>query len=112
MSMPSDSIEESSHWGFTFANDAENPVLLQFNTFSGKRMAASPAFLLAMLLDQQFKAIKKETGEKPTKIAFWIFKEYDDEGMERIKAGIEEACELKKVECIFIDAPEYNKMVY
>uniref|UniRef100_A0AC35FBL8 Uncharacterized protein n=2 Tax=Panagrolaimus sp. PS1159 TaxID=55785 RepID=A0AC35FBL8_9BILA len=110
MSMPSDSIEESSHWGFTFTKDAENPVLLQFNTFSGKRMAASPAFLLAMLLDQQMKAIKKETRERPTKIAFWIFKEYDDEGMKRIKAGIEEACQLKKVECIFIDAPEYNNL--
>uniref|UniRef100_A0A914PYR4 Uncharacterized protein n=1 Tax=Panagrolaimus davidi TaxID=227884 RepID=A0A914PYR4_9BILA len=112
MSMPSDSIEESSHWGFTFTKDAENPVLLQFNTFSGKRMAASPAFLLAMILDQQFKAIKKEIGEKPTKIAIWIFKEYDDEGMKRIKAGIQEACELKKVECMFINAPEYNKMIY
>uniref|UniRef100_A0A914QJP5 Uncharacterized protein n=1 Tax=Panagrolaimus davidi TaxID=227884 RepID=A0A914QJP5_9BILA len=112
LSMPSDSIEKSSHWGFTFTKNAENPVLLQFNTFSGKRMAASPAFLLAMLLDQQLKTIKKEIGEKPTKIATWILKEYDDEGMKRIKAGIQEACGLKKVECIFIDAPEFHNIKF
>uniref|UniRef100_A0A914R1H0 Uncharacterized protein n=1 Tax=Panagrolaimus davidi TaxID=227884 RepID=A0A914R1H0_9BILA len=107
MSMPSNNIQVCKHWSFTITKDAENPVLLKFDHFGGIKKSASPAFLMAMFLRQHLKMIEKEIGKKPTKIALWIFPdEFDEQKMVRIKEGLKEACEMLKIECVFVDRKE------
>ena len=102
--MPPENIVEEKHWGFKITKDDQNPVLIDFNHSGGARKAATPAFLVAMHLRQHLKAIENEIGEKPKKLAFWIFKVYDEDGMERIHKGIGEACDLLKIEYIFVES--------
>uniref|UniRef100_A0AC34FNU5 Uncharacterized protein n=1 Tax=Panagrolaimus sp. ES5 TaxID=591445 RepID=A0AC34FNU5_9BILA len=63
--MSPNNIDTNSDWKFTFTKDSENPVLLEFDTFDGTKKAASPQFLLAMLIKQHVKAITAKTAEKP-----------------------------------------------
>uniref|UniRef100_A0A914ZC86 Uncharacterized protein n=1 Tax=Panagrolaimus superbus TaxID=310955 RepID=A0A914ZC86_9BILA len=104
LSMPPEEIKIETSWGFTFTNNDENPILLEFDTFKGTQMASSPTFLMAMFLRQHLKAIEAKIGEKTKKIGLWIFEDlFDETQMARIKNGLEEACKLIKIDCIFID---------
>uniref|UniRef100_A0A914XUA1 Uncharacterized protein n=1 Tax=Panagrolaimus superbus TaxID=310955 RepID=A0A914XUA1_9BILA len=103
MAMPKDEIEESVLWKFSIVKDSGNPVLIEFDNFDGTRKAASPAFLMALLLKEHLKAIKNEIGEKPKKLGFWFLNRHSDAENERIKAGVDEACKLLKIESMFID---------
>uniref|UniRef100_A0AC35GSD0 Uncharacterized protein n=1 Tax=Panagrolaimus sp. PS1159 TaxID=55785 RepID=A0AC35GSD0_9BILA len=90
-------LEEYDHQSFTITKNAENPVLLEFDTFDGTKKAASPAFLMALLLKQHLKAIKKETGEKPNGLGFCILADFHWEDIERVNNCLEDACNLLKL---------------
>uniref|UniRef100_A0AC34GSL7 Uncharacterized protein n=1 Tax=Panagrolaimus sp. ES5 TaxID=591445 RepID=A0AC34GSL7_9BILA len=109
MSMPSDDIKIDKTWGFTITKDENNPVLLQFDNYDGAKSVASPAFLMALILRQQMKAIKAETNEKAKELAFWIAKQsFDDEEYKRIQEGIAKSCELLKLEFTFLDPESFT----
>uniref|UniRef100_A0AC34FPK0 Peptidase C1A papain C-terminal domain-containing protein n=1 Tax=Panagrolaimus sp. ES5 TaxID=591445 RepID=A0AC34FPK0_9BILA len=57
--------------GYTFTKNDTHPVLIEFDTFDGKKSAAAPEFLVAMLLKEHLIAIKNETSEKPTSLGFF-----------------------------------------
>uniref|UniRef100_A0AC35EY27 Uncharacterized protein n=1 Tax=Panagrolaimus sp. PS1159 TaxID=55785 RepID=A0AC35EY27_9BILA len=103
MSQKPENIKICEFWGFTITKDDENPVLIEFDNFDGTKKVASPAFLVAFLLKEHIKAIKKETGKKPEKLGFWSFDEYNKEEKMRIQKGLEEACKLLKIQCIFVE---------
>uniref|UniRef100_A0A914PB00 Uncharacterized protein n=1 Tax=Panagrolaimus davidi TaxID=227884 RepID=A0A914PB00_9BILA len=83
--------------GYTFTKDDENPVLLEFETFDGTKKAATPEFLMAMLIRQQSKAIEAEIGKKPTKLGFCIFNVLTEKENENFRNGIGKACEFMKI---------------
>uniref|UniRef100_A0AC34GYN2 Uncharacterized protein n=1 Tax=Panagrolaimus sp. ES5 TaxID=591445 RepID=A0AC34GYN2_9BILA len=103
MSMPADDIKVDSNWKFTITKDEDNPVLLEFDTFEEKRMPASPTFLMARILKEHIRAIKKETGNKPTKLGFRLLDEFESaEARKRVESGLKEACGLIKTECLIV----------
>uniref|UniRef100_A0AC34F4U3 Uncharacterized protein n=1 Tax=Panagrolaimus sp. ES5 TaxID=591445 RepID=A0AC34F4U3_9BILA len=104
MSMPSDEIKVDKKWKFTFSEDSENPLLLEFDTFSGMRRAATPVFLIKLLLKKHLKAIKKETGEMPKELAFCFFDKFgDSEAKNRVEKGFKEVCKQLKIDFSFVD---------
>uniref|UniRef100_A0A914NYU1 Uncharacterized protein n=1 Tax=Panagrolaimus davidi TaxID=227884 RepID=A0A914NYU1_9BILA len=90
-------LQEYKHRSFTITKDDENPVLIEFDTFDGTKKAASPEFLMALLLKQHLKAIKKETGKKPNGLGFCILTDFDWEDIECINNCLEDACNLVKL---------------
>uniref|UniRef100_A0A914QT19 Uncharacterized protein n=1 Tax=Panagrolaimus davidi TaxID=227884 RepID=A0A914QT19_9BILA len=101
--LPNNKIEVDPSWGFTFTENAENPLLIQFDNFDGNKKAASPAFLMAMLLKHHLKIIKSEIGEKPKELGFWFLDKFKAEEKERIKNGIKDACGLLKVSFVEVN---------
>uniref|UniRef100_A0AC35G7Z1 Uncharacterized protein n=1 Tax=Panagrolaimus sp. PS1159 TaxID=55785 RepID=A0AC35G7Z1_9BILA len=99
--------EQSATWKFKITQDSENPILLEFDNFDGTKKAATPQFLLAMLLKEHCKEIKKEMGwEKPKALRFCLFpphSEVEEERKKKIEKGIEESCKLIKIECSFFE---------
>uniref|UniRef100_A0AC34F464 Uncharacterized protein n=1 Tax=Panagrolaimus sp. ES5 TaxID=591445 RepID=A0AC34F464_9BILA len=73
MSQTPAELQQPKDWKFKITKDSEHPILLEFDNFDGTKMAASPAFLMAMLLKEHVKEIKKEIGQKPTKLCFCFF---------------------------------------
>uniref|UniRef100_A0AC34FTM0 Uncharacterized protein n=1 Tax=Panagrolaimus sp. ES5 TaxID=591445 RepID=A0AC34FTM0_9BILA len=73
MSMPSEDIQMDDEWGFKITADDEHPILLEFDKFDeSEKIAASPSFLMAMLLKKQLKVIAKEMEDKkPENIGFF-----------------------------------------
>uniref|UniRef100_A0A914R5E9 Uncharacterized protein n=1 Tax=Panagrolaimus davidi TaxID=227884 RepID=A0A914R5E9_9BILA len=97
-------LVEYEHQSFTITKDDENPVLIEFDTFDGTKKAASPAFLMALLLKQHLKAIKKETGKKPNGLVFCILKDFHWEDIECVNNCLVDACNLLKLgSYIFFD---------
>uniref|UniRef100_A0AC35F947 Uncharacterized protein n=1 Tax=Panagrolaimus sp. PS1159 TaxID=55785 RepID=A0AC35F947_9BILA len=94
--MPVNEMKNDGPWNFKFTKDAENPVLIDFEKWDGSRGAASPAFLLAMLLKEHLKAIKDETGEKPNDLFIFLLN-FTNANQERIKENLEEAGKLLKI---------------
>uniref|UniRef100_A0AC34FWM0 Uncharacterized protein n=1 Tax=Panagrolaimus sp. ES5 TaxID=591445 RepID=A0AC34FWM0_9BILA len=90
-------ITEITPHGYKFVKDEENPVLLEFETFDGTKKAASPEFLIAMLIRQQLKAIEKEMGKKPASIGFCIFNVFTEKENKNIKIAFGKACALMKI---------------
>uniref|UniRef100_A0AC34GZQ1 Uncharacterized protein n=1 Tax=Panagrolaimus sp. ES5 TaxID=591445 RepID=A0AC34GZQ1_9BILA len=100
MSMPPDDIKVDPKWKFNFTKDEDHPVLLEFDTYENDRKHATPAFLMALFLNEHIRAIKKETGIKPTKLGFRLLDEFENaEARKRVEAGLKEACGLIKIEC-------------
>uniref|UniRef100_A0AC34GWU1 Uncharacterized protein n=1 Tax=Panagrolaimus sp. ES5 TaxID=591445 RepID=A0AC34GWU1_9BILA len=103
MSMPADDIKVDPKWKFTITKDEDNPVLLEFDTFEEKRMPASPTYLMARIFNEHIRAIKKETGIKPKKLGFRLLDEFESaDARKRVEAGLKEACEYIKVECLIV----------
>lgn len=102
MSLPPNlnDIKVDPSWGFTFTENTENPLLIQFDNFDGNKKAASPQFLMAMLLKKHLKIIKSEIGEKPKELGFWFLDKFKKEEKERIQNGIKDACQLLKVDFV------------
>uniref|UniRef100_A0AC34GTC2 Uncharacterized protein n=1 Tax=Panagrolaimus sp. ES5 TaxID=591445 RepID=A0AC34GTC2_9BILA len=102
ISMPpeADKIQSSVLWNFKIVKDEENPVLLKFRTLheDGQNRAASPAFLLALILKQHVKAIRVETGVKPEALGFCLFlSQCDNVQKTRVQEQLEEVCRLLKI---------------
>uniref|UniRef100_A0A914Q474 Uncharacterized protein n=1 Tax=Panagrolaimus davidi TaxID=227884 RepID=A0A914Q474_9BILA len=93
--------EQINKWQFKVTRDAKNPILIEFDCYGGIKKAATPAFLMGMLLKEHLKAIKYETGENPTEIGFYFINQTETE---RIKKQIKESCRLLKIGCIFVNA--------
>uniref|UniRef100_A0A914PDY5 Uncharacterized protein n=1 Tax=Panagrolaimus davidi TaxID=227884 RepID=A0A914PDY5_9BILA len=106
MSMPADQIKDevdkNDKWKFTITNDSNNPVLIEFDNFNGKKNAQSPQFFMAMLLKEHNRAITNKLGEKPKELGFCLFDEFTDDERKRVEDGLTEACKLLKQECRFI----------
>uniref|UniRef100_A0A914PMX2 Uncharacterized protein n=1 Tax=Panagrolaimus davidi TaxID=227884 RepID=A0A914PMX2_9BILA len=97
--MPINEVKNNGPWNFAFTKDEKNPVLVEFDNYGGVKKAASPAFLMAMLLKEHLKAIKDEIGEKPTEVVFCLLDDfYKPEEQSRITVQFEEACKLLKIE--------------
>uniref|UniRef100_A0A914QWU8 Uncharacterized protein n=1 Tax=Panagrolaimus davidi TaxID=227884 RepID=A0A914QWU8_9BILA len=105
-----ENVPECAFHDFKITKDEENPVLLEFDNFDGTRKHASPEFLMALLLRQHLKAIKKEIGKKSKKIAFATFDELSDEEWNRVNMKLTEACEMVKTECEFFDLRKLRKL--
>uniref|UniRef100_A0AC34F0K0 Uncharacterized protein n=1 Tax=Panagrolaimus sp. ES5 TaxID=591445 RepID=A0AC34F0K0_9BILA len=107
MSMTKEELKITSSlfkWGFEITEDDENPVLLKFETFDKIHNAASPAFLMALILKKHKKIIRKETGEKPTKLGLCVFENYkDSERKKRVETGLQESCELLKIGFMMVE---------
>uniref|UniRef100_A0A914XVL3 Uncharacterized protein n=1 Tax=Panagrolaimus superbus TaxID=310955 RepID=A0A914XVL3_9BILA len=88
---------------FKITKDSKNPILIEFDNYGGIKKAATPAFLMAMLLKEHFKAIKEETTNlKLTEFGFYFIDETEDEKIERIKKQIKESCGMLKIGCNFV----------
>lgn len=58
---------------------------------------------MAMLFKEHLKVIKKETGEKPTKIAFYSVNDFDNVRKIHLKNGLKDACILLNIEFSFVE---------
>uniref|UniRef100_A0A914QUW4 Uncharacterized protein n=1 Tax=Panagrolaimus davidi TaxID=227884 RepID=A0A914QUW4_9BILA len=99
----------SSHhpYGYKISSDSEHPILILIENHLGEKKAASPSFLMAMLLKKHLKELRKKTGKAPNKIGFCLFDDFKNnaEGKKRLENGLKESCQmLKGVECCFIEA--------
>ena len=93
MSKPPSEIVVDPEWKFKVdTSDAEKPVLIQLDYQDRLGERATPAFLMAVILKHHIKAIKTETGTKPTEVAFQYFGDFTKKDRRRIKAFLEEAC--------------------
>uniref|UniRef100_A0A914YP28 Uncharacterized protein n=1 Tax=Panagrolaimus superbus TaxID=310955 RepID=A0A914YP28_9BILA len=106
MTVAPENIEVLKNYQFKIIKNTENPVLLEFDNFDGTQKAASPAFLMALLLKQHLKAIKNETGKKPKEIAFSTFAQLNVDEIKRVKKQLNESCEMLKIACTFLDYAE------
>uniref|UniRef100_A0AC34FCA9 Uncharacterized protein n=1 Tax=Panagrolaimus sp. ES5 TaxID=591445 RepID=A0AC34FCA9_9BILA len=103
MSMPVNNIIEDPKWKFKFTKNDENPCLIEIISYDGSPSAATPAFLMAMLLKEHIRKMKEEVGEKPKEIGFHFFDTFDFAERKRIETKLQEACGLLKTKCIFVD---------
>uniref|UniRef100_A0A914PBW4 Uncharacterized protein n=1 Tax=Panagrolaimus davidi TaxID=227884 RepID=A0A914PBW4_9BILA len=110
MSKSPESVPECAFHDFKIIKDEEYPVLLEFDNFGETRKHATPEFLMALLLRQHLKAIKKEIGMKSKKIAFTTFDEFSDEEWNRVNMKLTEACEMVKIECEVFDLKKVRKL--
>uniref|UniRef100_A0A914QKX9 Uncharacterized protein n=1 Tax=Panagrolaimus davidi TaxID=227884 RepID=A0A914QKX9_9BILA len=98
ISVPLDANVMNDKWKFTFTEDVENSALLEFDVFEKPRKQASPAFLLAIMLKEHLKAIKKETRKRPTKLGFPLLEEIENlEAKNRVENGLKDDCEKIKI---------------
>uniref|UniRef100_A0A914Y3T3 Uncharacterized protein n=1 Tax=Panagrolaimus superbus TaxID=310955 RepID=A0A914Y3T3_9BILA len=97
-----ENIDRKSHWKFSFTKDAKNPVLLEFDSFDGIKKAASPQFLLAMLIKQQVKVITAKIGTKPKQMSYCFF-EREKKVADKIIDAIREAFIMLKIENVLLD---------
>uniref|UniRef100_A0A914Z8W5 Uncharacterized protein n=1 Tax=Panagrolaimus superbus TaxID=310955 RepID=A0A914Z8W5_9BILA len=102
MSTPLNKIEQNHPYGLRFTQNAENPLLIEFNKDDGSIGAASPAFLMAMLIKKHLSAIRDEIGEKPDSIAIYIFNDYEVEERRRVEEQLQEACKMLKIDLLFV----------
>ena len=102
MAMPPDSITVEEKWGFVVTKDECNPILIEVEIFDGHRRVATPAFLMALLIKQHLRVIKKECREKPTEIGFCLLDQFTKDERKRVEEQLKESCKLSKVECVFI----------
>uniref|UniRef100_A0AC34F877 Uncharacterized protein n=1 Tax=Panagrolaimus sp. ES5 TaxID=591445 RepID=A0AC34F877_9BILA len=102
MSLPPKMLKTYKSANFKITKDDENPVLVEFDNSDGEKHAASPVFLLALMLKEHFKAIKEEIGKKPKKVEFILFDDFKDTVENCVEAQIKEACEMLRVSCCFI----------
>uniref|UniRef100_A0AC34F6B2 Uncharacterized protein n=1 Tax=Panagrolaimus sp. ES5 TaxID=591445 RepID=A0AC34F6B2_9BILA len=65
-------------FGYTISSDAQNPVLIAIDNHLGEKKAASPTFLMAMLLKQHLKELKNTIGKTPNKIGFCLFDDFEN----------------------------------
>uniref|UniRef100_A0A914R0P3 NurA domain-containing protein n=1 Tax=Panagrolaimus davidi TaxID=227884 RepID=A0A914R0P3_9BILA len=104
MAMPPGKIIEKEEWKFVVTKNSEYPVLIEFVNHEGRKQAGTPSFLMAMLLKEMLKRIKNELNEeKPKEIGLCFFDKMFEDEKKRVENGLKEACELLKVESIFID---------
>uniref|UniRef100_A0A914P2G5 Uncharacterized protein n=1 Tax=Panagrolaimus davidi TaxID=227884 RepID=A0A914P2G5_9BILA len=105
MSMNPSNIKINKAWPFKVAKNNKDEIMLEFYSHGEILKAASPAFLMALILREQIKVIKNENGkEKPAKIGFCILDgKYENDEIERIKNGLKKACELLEVGSEFFD---------
>uniref|UniRef100_A0AC35F7W2 Uncharacterized protein n=1 Tax=Panagrolaimus sp. PS1159 TaxID=55785 RepID=A0AC35F7W2_9BILA len=107
MSMNPSNIKIKKAWPFKVVKNNKDEIMLEFYSHGEILKAASPAFLMALILQEQIKVIKNENGkekEKPAKIGFCILDEkYENDEIERIKNGLKKACGLLKVSSEFFD---------
>uniref|UniRef100_A0AC35FP35 Uncharacterized protein n=1 Tax=Panagrolaimus sp. PS1159 TaxID=55785 RepID=A0AC35FP35_9BILA len=100
MSVPCENIIVDEKWNFEITSNDENPVLLAFKNFDGTFIAASPALIMAIIIKQFLKIIKKEIGVKVENIGILHFDKFDDEKKKkRIQSQLQEACSLLKLDC-------------
>uniref|UniRef100_A0A914XVU6 Uncharacterized protein n=1 Tax=Panagrolaimus superbus TaxID=310955 RepID=A0A914XVU6_9BILA len=104
MSMPLKEVLSIKTLSFSITKDSKNDILLEFDNFDGTRKIASPAFLMALLLEQHLKAIKAEINETPKELYFCFPYDRDIENRKRIVKWIQESCKLAKINCNFVDA--------
>uniref|UniRef100_A0AC34GVW8 Uncharacterized protein n=1 Tax=Panagrolaimus sp. ES5 TaxID=591445 RepID=A0AC34GVW8_9BILA len=98
MSMPPDDIKVDLKWKFTFTKDEDHPVLLEFYSLDGSQTHASPTYLMARILNEHIRAIKKATGKKPSKLGCRLLDEFESaEARKRVEAGLEQACKLIEI---------------
>uniref|UniRef100_A0AC35FWG5 Uncharacterized protein n=1 Tax=Panagrolaimus sp. PS1159 TaxID=55785 RepID=A0AC35FWG5_9BILA len=105
MSMSPETIASGMRptFGYTLTLDDKNQTLYNYKTFDGTEKSESPSTLMTTLLKEHLKEIKKEAGEKPKEIAFFIFDNYSTEEKERVQKGLEKSCESLKIKCTFIE---------
>jgi ABC-type multidrug transport system ATPase subunit len=102
ISMPADNIQVNEEWKFTFTKDNDHLVLIEFDSFDGTKKAASPTFLMAMLLKEHIKIIKNETVDKPDSLGFCVLNEFTEAEKRRVEEGLKEACKLLKIDTSFV----------
>uniref|UniRef100_A0AC35GCA3 Uncharacterized protein n=1 Tax=Panagrolaimus sp. PS1159 TaxID=55785 RepID=A0AC35GCA3_9BILA len=92
--------------GYTIS-EPEHPILYNFINYLGEKKAATPAFLMVLVLKEHLKELKGIFGEKPKEIGFCIFDDFDgdSEAKKRVENGLKESCQLLgKLECSFIES--------
>uniref|UniRef100_A0AC34G7T3 Uncharacterized protein n=1 Tax=Panagrolaimus sp. ES5 TaxID=591445 RepID=A0AC34G7T3_9BILA len=104
---PSELATTLHPFGYTISSDPENPVLILIDNHLGEKKAATPTFLMAMLLKQHLKELKKKTGTTPNEIGFCLFDDFEnnDEAKKRLENGLKDSCQmLNGLECCFVEA--------
>uniref|UniRef100_A0AC34FEY5 Uncharacterized protein n=1 Tax=Panagrolaimus sp. ES5 TaxID=591445 RepID=A0AC34FEY5_9BILA len=89
-------------WPFKITRDAKNPVLIEFDNFDGSRKAATPVFLMALILKQLIKALKNDglNDEQLKNIGFHfstLNKIHQFEKWRLLNKNMQETCELLKI---------------
>ena len=96
--MSPDKTKQDPEYGFKVLKDANDQTSLQFS-HAGQTKNKTLVHLMAMLLKAHLQIIAKETGEKPDRLGFHIFDSFEEDARGRIKAQLQEACQLMNIEC-------------
>uniref|UniRef100_A0A914Y2V5 Uncharacterized protein n=1 Tax=Panagrolaimus superbus TaxID=310955 RepID=A0A914Y2V5_9BILA len=100
MSIPPKNLKaERSHWCFRITKDDKNPVLIEFDNFDGTKKAASPEFLMALLLKQHLKVITAKLGTKQKHLSY-AFPDLTDKEYNRVIGSLHKASKLINVKVV------------
>lgn len=88
--------------GYSLKTTSDNPVLIEIDAFdeeSGlvQKKVEKPEFYFALLLKQQIRALKAETGTVPDRLAFCLFNTFTMMETSNIEQIIAKACDLMNV---------------
>uniref|UniRef100_A0AC34FNF2 Uncharacterized protein n=1 Tax=Panagrolaimus sp. ES5 TaxID=591445 RepID=A0AC34FNF2_9BILA len=88
-------------FGYKLTKDSNNQIWYKFSSFAGTKKS-TPTVLMSILLKEHVKIIKRETGETPTKLLFYLFDEFDDASKNRVKKSLKESCKMLEINCGFV----------
>uniref|UniRef100_A0AC34G1Q3 Uncharacterized protein n=1 Tax=Panagrolaimus sp. ES5 TaxID=591445 RepID=A0AC34G1Q3_9BILA len=83
---------------FSITSDNDHSILIEFDNFDGTKKAATPEFLMALLLKEHIKAIKNEIGEKPSKINFCFLDKFNLQDRQQIAKCLKKSCKFLQME--------------
>ena len=104
--MSPDNLTPDSAWKFAVTKDDQNPIVLHFDTCGKIKRAATPAFLMALVLKEHIKFIKAATGVTPTELGFTPCFGYSDDERLIMEKGLEESCRLLEIMYKFLETPD------
>uniref|UniRef100_A0AC34FJ87 Uncharacterized protein n=1 Tax=Panagrolaimus sp. ES5 TaxID=591445 RepID=A0AC34FJ87_9BILA len=83
---------------FKITSDAKNPILIEFDSYDGSKKAATPIFLMALLLKQHIKALEAEGFTKGgLKHIGFSLGGCESKKTELFHKNIKESCALLKI---------------
>uniref|UniRef100_A0A914YNV0 Uncharacterized protein n=1 Tax=Panagrolaimus superbus TaxID=310955 RepID=A0A914YNV0_9BILA len=104
--MAPNDTEEDPRWGFSISKPGNGPRLVLLECEDGTIASASPEFMLALIIKEHLKVIRKDmkgkNKEHCKEIGVHFFEVISSEVEKRLQEGFLKAFDLLNIKCHFI----------